>query len=325
MAACAHGKRLAAAFHASCEGTAYARTPSGMPMAVTELRSCCPEHVVSQALTTEDAYLVAVYLEPPRDLVILLRDGELRRPASREDNTVILDLHTAPRLSFSGGFHSINFYLPRRAVFEFLGEEGARASLHENVVSPDLLLSDLARVLSFASVDARVPFAGDFTRHILLAVCARLAARYRGEQIDPSARTTGFSIEKREAAVAYMLSHLDAPLRMEDVAGACGLSYRVFVRAFKRALGTSPYDWFMGSRIERARELMADPRQSLGDIAAQLGFADQSHFNRTFIRHIGVSPGLWRRRNHGRVSARLLHPMGGIVRDENEVGFDLAH
>jgi AraC family transcriptional regulator len=294
-------------------------------MAVTELRSCRPEHVVSQALTTEDAYLVAVYLEPPRDLVIQLRDGRRRRPTSRRDNTVILDLHSAPRLSFSGGFHSINFYLPRRAVFESLGGEGEHASLHDNVVSSDLLLHDLARVLSFASTDARVPFAGDFTRHILQAVGARLAARYRGEQIDPSARSTGFSIEKREAAVAYMRNHLDAPIRMEDVADACGLSYRVFVRAFKRALGTSPYDWFMGSRIERARELMADPRQSLGDIAAQLGFADQSHFNRTFIRHVGVSPGLWRKRNHDRIPSRPLHPMEGIVWGVNEVGFHLAH
>ena len=30
------------------------------------------------------------------------------------------------------------------------------------------------------------------------------------------------------------------------------------------------------------------------------GFSDQSHFTRTFARHVGVSPGAWRRERGGR-------------------------
>src|ERR1700744_3936136 len=118
MAAGAYGTRLADAFHARCEYLAHARTPSGIPMAVTRLRSLQEENRLSQMFTTEDAYLVVAYLEPPRELEVCLRDGRVRRPLSRQDNTVILDLQTAPRLSCSGGFHSFNFYLPRRALFD---------------------------------------------------------------------------------------------------------------------------------------------------------------------------------------------------------------
>jgi AraC family transcriptional regulator len=295
MAAGAYGRRLARAFHATCEDTAHARTPSGVPMAVTRLRSVRQESVVSNTFTTEDAYLVVMYLEPPREFVVQLGDGSIRRKLSPRDTTLILDLQKAPRLSLSGGFHSINIYLPRRAIFQAFGAAGEGASLRNKVVCSDPVLSDLARALFLASADARMPSAGDFTQHMLMAVCARLTARYRGAQIDPMTRSTGLTQEKRDAAVAYMRRHLDAPISMIDVAVACGLSYRVFVRAFKRALGTSPYDWFMASRIERSKELMADPTLRLADIAGQMGFADQSHFNRAFLRYMGVSPGAWRR------------------------------
>lgn len=294
MAAGAHGIRLARIFHATCEDAAHVRTPSGIPMAVTRLRSLQQENVLSQAFTTEDAYLVVIYLDAPRELVIHMRDGRVRRRLSGRDTTVILDLQTAPRVSSSGGFHSINVYLPRRAIFSACGSTGEGASLRSNIVSSDPVLLDLARVLSLATSDARVLSVGEFTQHMLLAVCARLNARYRGPQIDPTSRSPGLPIEKRDAAVAFMRSHLDTSISMMDVASACGLSYRVFVRAFKRALGTSPYDWFMASRIERAKELMRDPKLRLVDIAAQMGFADQSHFHRAFIRYMGMSPGMWR-------------------------------
>ena|ERR1700754_624859 len=302
MGAGAYGGRLAGAFHAICEDTTHTRTASGVPMAVTHLRSLRDGHVLSRPLTREDAYLVVIYIEPPRDLTIHLREGAPRRTLSQRDNTVILDLHTAPRLSFEGAFDSVNFYLPRRAIFDACGKAGECASLRDNIVSWDPVLCDLARSLTSATKDARVPSTstGDFIHHMLLAVCARLDARYRGSRIDPRTRAAGFPLDKRNAAVAFMRDHLDVPVSMMDVADACGLSYRAFTRAFKRSLGTSPHDWFMASRIERAKELMADHRLRLGDVAAQLGFSDQSHFNRTFLRYIGISPGAWRQRRHGK-------------------------
>jgi len=294
MAAGAHGIRLANALHATCEDTGHARTPSGIPVSVTWLRSVRQEKMLSKAFTTEDAYLVMVYLEAPRELVIHLRGGRVRRRLTQRDNTVVLDLQTSPRLSCCGGFHSINIYLPRRAVFDGRVTTGEGASLRGNLVSSDSVLDRLARSLSHASGKACSRSMEDFTQHMLMAVCAHLTDRYRGAQIDPAARSPCFPVEKRDAALSFMSSHLDSPISMMDVAGACGLSYRVFVRAFKRSLGMSPYDWFMASRIERAKQLMDDPRLRLADIAAQMGFADQSHFHRAFLRYIGVSPGVWR-------------------------------
>ena len=65
------------------------------------------------------------------------------------------------------------------------------------------------------------------------------------------------------------------------------------MRAFKRSTGVPPYRWLTKLRIERAKELLKDPRCELADIAQLCGFVDQSHFTRVFSRSEG-----WRRFHH---------------------------
>jgi AraC family transcriptional regulator len=43
-------------------------------------------------------------------------------------------------------------------------------------------------------------------------------------------------------------------------------------------------------RIERGKSLVREGAASVGNVAAALGFADQSHFTRTFKRLVGVPP-----------------------------------
>jgi len=48
-------------------------------------------------------------------------------------------------------------------------------------------------------------------------------------------------------------------------------------------------------RVERSLALMACPKSSLTEIAFNCGFADQSHFSRSFRRFIGVTPSSYRK------------------------------
>jgi AraC-like DNA-binding protein len=56
-----------------------------------------------------------------------------------------------------------------------------------------------------------------------------------------------------------------------------------------------PTSWLTKMRVERAKELLKNPRSQLADIALLCGFVDQSHFTRVFSRSEGYSPGRWRR------------------------------
>jgi AraC family transcriptional regulator len=115
----------------------------------------------------------------------------------------------------------------------------------------------------------------------------------------------GAVLRKRppSGAAASWLGHtreiLDAdPARdvsLAAIAAEVGVAPVRLARAFRRAYGESPGEYVRRLRIRVACERLRDPRVSLVELAASLGFADQSHFTRVFRKLVGVTPGAWRR------------------------------
>ena len=66
-----------------------------------------------------------------------------------------------------------------------------------------------------------------------------------------------------------------------------------FIRRFRRELGLTPHKYLVQSRVRAARHLLAHA-PSIADLAARLGFCDQSHLDRCFKRALGVSPKAYR-------------------------------
>jgi AraC-like DNA-binding protein len=74
------------------------------------------------------------------------------------------------------------------------------------------------------------------------------------------------------------------------------MSRSSFQRAFRRVLSTSPVDYWIRLRVERARALLAGGTVRIKEAAAAAGFEDSNYFARQF-RHIhGVSPRDYARR-----------------------------
>lgn len=83
---------------------------------------------------------------------------------------------------------------------------------------------------------------------------------------------------------------LAAPLQLNDLARAAGLSRHHFARAFRRAAGVPPMDYLRQLRIQRARHLLLTTDLPLVEVARQTGFPDRFHFSRVFARVAGVPP-----------------------------------
>lgn len=84
-------------------------------------------------------------------------------------------------------------------------------------------------------------------------------------------------------------------IRLDDLAAAAGMSRFHFVRAFKGAVGVSPYRWLTGLRISKAKELLVRSQAPILEVAASLGFESQSHFGQVFLTQVGKTPSQWRR------------------------------
>jgi AraC family transcriptional regulator len=97
------------------------------------------------------------------------------------------------------------------------------------------------------------------------------------------------------AVVEYIEEHLDACPSLEQLAAVARLSAYHFARQFKAATGLPPHQYVILRRVERAKELLqAGTALSLAEVAAHVGFSDQSHFSQHFKRLVGVTPGQFR-------------------------------
>jgi len=65
------------------------------------------------------------------------------------------------------------------------------------------------------------------------------------------------------------------------------------VRAFTHTHGLPPHQYLTGRRVELARQLLLDGQRP-AEVAAAVGFHDQSHLTRHFKRYLGVSPARYR-------------------------------
>ena len=85
---------------------------------------------------------------------------------------------------------------------------------------------------------------------------------------------------------------------LSEIAAAIGVHPIHLARVFRRRYGCSVGEYARRLKVERAAEALRDPRLSIGRVAHSLGYADHSHFTRSFRRATGFTPSEYRRR-HG--------------------------
>ena len=88
----------------------------------------------------------------------------------------------------------------------------------------------------------------------------------------------------------YMESHLGDSLKVADLAKICNMSYSHFARSFKALYGMSCKEYLEILKIETADEMLRSTDLSINDISSELGYADASHFIRTFKKHKKITP-----------------------------------
>jgi AraC family transcriptional regulator len=97
------------------------------------------------------------------------------------------------------------------------------------------------------------------------------------------------------AVVEYVEEHLNAGSTLKQLAAVAHLSAYHFARQFKAATGLPPHQYVIMRRVERAKQLLQGGGDlSLAEVAAHVGFSDQSQFSHHFKRLVGVTPGQFR-------------------------------
>jgi AraC-like DNA-binding protein len=93
-----------------------------------------------------------------------------------------------------------------------------------------------------------------------------------------------------QQALEFIDAHLGERLTLVKIADAARLSPYHFAHIFKRFTGIAPHQYVMQRRLERAKQLLADTDLPIAEIAAELGYASQSHFSEAFHHTTSVTP-----------------------------------
>lgn len=129
----------------------------------------------------------------------------------------------------------------------------------------------------------------DLVAQFMLAVIEAHAgdgARFPGRSVDAKIRR----------AVQMLRARAHENPNLNDVAAEIGLSRSRFFERFKLSVGASPQQYLDWARLAIATDLLVNSTTPLGHLAQELGFSEQTQFNRFFRQHMGLSPGEFRRR-----------------------------
>jgi len=120
------------------------------------------------------------------------------------------------------------------------------------------------------------------------------------------------TLRKIEESMAFMIGHLDTPLRVSTLAAQVNLSPSHYFALFRRHVGSSPINYFIRLRLQRAGYLLENTNMSIKAVAYAVGYDDPFYFSRIFKAFSRVAPSQYRHlklETRGIVSGHCLPPL----------------
>ena len=129
-----------------------------------------------------------------------------------------------------------------------------------------------------------------YAESIATLLALQVLRRYSSARLPDQPRHGGLSGPIVEQVTAYIEEHLADDLTLAELAAGAGLSPYHFARRFKEALGSSPHQYVVQRRVERARLLLTTTTWTLATIAQAVGCASETHLALHFKRLTGLTP-----------------------------------
>ncbi|MGF6573877.1 AraC-like DNA-binding protein [Paraburkholderia sp. GAS333] len=192
----------------------------------------------------------------------------------------------------ASGFTYAMLYLPQAWVeqaarrLNIAGLSGVEAAFGHTLVD-DRSLVDAIRQAFMAIYGDEGRLARDQTLDRLLMQL--------GGQLRDAPLTDELAAPPAVARVRDLLhEQMDGNLGLDELADMAGIDRFRLTRLFQRTFGTSPHAYLVRLRLRAARRLLAVGRTP-AQVAAEVGFADQSHLGRWFRRAYRMTPAAYRR------------------------------
>lgn len=165
---------------------------------------------------------------------------------------------------------------------------------------------DDARVLKGESILGRIELVGRYDHTAVWSVTHKLPVKSARGKITGTAGITrpldksNASMDAQDQAMSRVASMIRGdfarPWSNRELAKAAAMSERAFERRFRGLFRVSPQVYIRQLKARMATHALVYSSQPLAEIAADFGYADQSHFTREFRRFTAMTPRAYRQR-----------------------------
>jgi AraC family transcriptional regulator len=222
--------------------------------------------------------------------------GRTRRYSAVPGTTFVLPQGTIDEVIWEGETHrlamSIQPELLAAATAEITRETDLELTSRWDLIDPRIqaLLQAMALDLREGS-----PVGALYGEFLTNALAVYLVGRYGVRPATPIVFKGGLPGRRLKRVLDYIGDNLAEDLSLSKLAEIAGMSPHYFAELFRRSTGCPPHRFVLSQRIDRAKARLRGAKHSIIDAALEAGFQNQSHFARTFRRHVGVTPGRFRR------------------------------
>jgi AraC family transcriptional regulator len=288
-------------------------------MAITRLiaRSGIPERTAS--IPSERAYVVSVHLNPAgKGEWELWTDGKHTKTGPWPTGGVAMcDLESDSSIRNPGAIDWVHYLVPH-ATLDTLTDDAKMPRvkrLYCTYGTPDPTLYHLTQLILPCLKTPEI-FSQLFMDYFTLMISSHLVGQYGHVREANPQFEGGLAPWQKRRVVELIHEHLDGEVKLSRLAEECRLSVSHFARSFKKSFGTSAHQYLILQRIEIAKALLSQTRNSLSEIAALTGFSDQAALTRTFASVVGAPPGKWKRETVSR--KMLIEPTAERIRQPHD-------
>lgn len=118
------------------------------------------------------------------------------------------------------------------------------------------------------------------------------------ENITAIKLSTRLEIVKRISLTReWMEANFDDNITLEDMAAVANMNSQHFLRMFRQVYRTTPHQYLMGVRLEKAKQLLRDGLISVSEVCDAIGFESVSSFSLLFKKSFGLAPAQFSRQS----------------------------
>jgi AraC family transcriptional regulator len=220
------------------------------------------------------------------------RGGHYHRGIAVHGDIDVIPAHTPSVWETKGRDTALVVYVSSdlmHSVAEQYDLDPSRVEIRNRFQVRDAQIENVAWALK-AELESGYPSGRLYLDSLAVAMATRLVRSHSSASLPHAARNGRIPDRRLRTVFSYIEENLARDVSLADLAAVAGVSVTHFKRLFRESAGLPVHQYLIRRRVEHAKNLLGGTELPISRIAAETGFAHQSHLARHMRRVLGVSP-----------------------------------